>query len=330
MTDDLDPQGVNGEALPPQDPQADRELEQLLSSVRVPDAEDPEGLRCRVLGAARRPAPARLEPPLRATHFFLPVAAVAGLAIAAALWLFFAILADPGETLVQSTGQKKDPSAGEEDGPADAATVKARMQALIGKLNSDDASVRDNTEHLLESYVRKHGAAAFVALEGEILPGLANDLEARVRVQKVIERLTGPELAWSAATAPNGVQHSAPCVNETLKLVVVPSKAGLFVLDAETGAVVWKKAGDQQQGTPVLTAEALYALEPQAGITAYEPRTGKVLWTAALGPSEHRLIYLTLFAREYYSPHLRLRAVPGCEDHRSYLSSLRPEGRSTR
>lgn len=287
MTDDLDPQGVNGEALPPQDPETDSELEQMLSSLRVPDAEDPEGLRRRVLDAARRPQVAQTEPPPRISHFFLPVAAVAGLAIAAALWLFFAILADPGETLVQSTDKKKrGTSAGEEAAAADAVTLKARMQALASKLGAEDVQARERTEQLLEAYVRKQGATAFQVLEGEVLPGLADDLEARVRVQKVIERLTNPELAWSTTTGPAGFLVPAPGVNAELNLVVLPTRGGLFALDAGTGKLLWKKDDDHQQGTPVCTDGAVYALQPPAAIAAYEPRTGKVIWTAALGGDE--------------------------------------------
>lgn len=284
MTDDLGPQGVDGEALPKQDPETDPELEQLLSSVRVPDAEDPAALRRRVLDAARRPAPACLEPPPRIAHFFLPVAAVAGLAIAAALWLFFAILADPGETLVQSTEKKK--AAVEEPVADDAATVKARLLALAGKLGAEDVQARERAEQLIEAYVRKQGVVAFQALEGEVLPGLADDLEARVRVQKVIERLTSPELAWSTSTGPGGFLLPAPGVSEELNLVVLPTRNGLFALDGGTGKLLWKKDGDQQQGTPVLTAGAVYALQPPSSVAAYEPRTGKAFWTVELGASE--------------------------------------------
>lgn len=226
--------------------------------------------------SASSPTPFPAKAVHRSSPDPLPLVA-AGLLAGAALWVLCAILAVPGKPLDVARLAPRTVA-----GDGDAKEVEAHLRELVAKLSADEAEARDAAEHQLEAYVRQTGVSAFRILEGDVLPLVKDNLEAKMRVNKVIERLSKCEVVWSVMTGSCSFAPGAPGLNEALGVFVQPTSNGLFAIEAATGKVLWSKPGDYQHSTPVVRSDAVYALLPPQSVAAYDPRSGKERWTFEL------------------------------------------------
>ena len=151
-----------------------------------------------------------------------------------------------------------------------------QIAALAAQLGHEQFEVRERAQARLESYVRKHGQAAFSALEAHE----AADLEAQLRLARLVNKLGRVRLLWSQRLEPSLV--AMPNVTAGTNVVLVTGNRGLHALDVRNGSVLWSKPGVYWHAAPGAVSEVVYAHRPPDSVAAYRARTGGLLWAHSL------------------------------------------------
>ncbi|HEY0763261.1 MAG TPA: PQQ-binding-like beta-propeller repeat protein [Pyrinomonadaceae bacterium] len=98
----------------------------------------------------------------------------------------------------------------------------------------------------------------------------------------------GPPLAWKASGAGGGYSSFSVANGKLYTMGLRGEREFVVAFDVATGKEAWATAhggafrndrGDGPRGTPTVDGERVYALGGSGDLTAFEARTGKIVWT---------------------------------------------------
>ncbi len=179
---------------------------------------------------------------------------------------------------VQSATPMADPP------PVAEAKMRQELRAIFSHLTGEPAA-RDAAEQEILKFVRRSGQPAFAALtEFAHAPTTRAEPDVAARSARVLKMLMQPEFLWGQTTGATFSHPPRPAAAPTL--VTQSTDDGVFVLDAESGAIQWSKpmraapSVGAISGTTVFSAMPFDRASPQAALVGLGDG-GTALWTHA-------------------------------------------------
>ena len=153
-----------------------------------------------------------------------------------------------------------------------------QINDLVAQLGAEDYEDRQRAQSELEAYVRRHGHEAFTVLESHV--GRSPDLEVRLRVRMLVDKLGRVRLLWWRRERPCVLTR--PGIYADRSVVLLRGDNGLIALDYRSGKRLWVKVGVFYKDVPGVLGDVVYAHRPSDGLAAYRIHDGGLLWSHTL------------------------------------------------
>ncbi len=146
----------------------------------------------------------------------------------------------------------------------------ARLTQLMEQLGHASHQERDKAGRELEALIRAGGKTAYDAL-GEKFERSEReqiDPEIRLRVQRIIRRLSELRIEWRSVFGMS--IESSPVLTVGDRRIARAGSTGLDVLDARNGEPLWWKTGQFVHRPAAIHNGLVYASQPPFGVCAYD------------------------------------------------------------
>ena len=158
--------------------------------------------------------------------------------------------------------------------------VGGRVYVTLG-LHAPLSAVDAATGKTVKVYAQTDGTEEVLYHKGTLLLVVRSVTDERVAELKEMARLSGPK------KSPLHVRESAQPLVSRFRAIEFKAPKALLALDADTGRVLWKKAGTEVGGLRTLslcaTGDRVFH-QKGAGVVCLDRKTGRELWSAPSGP----------------------------------------------